>query len=124
MIHVGVGRDIRIVSGNRSARAESGSTPGPKRLRPRRPRRLRCRRRRTGAAAEDARTSAAGRSGHDAGIDAAHRAARLRAQNVHLRDGQVVARDDQVEIVLESEIDGVVQREVELAVAHQRIEPG
>ncbi len=47
---------------------------------------------------------------------------RLGAQHVHLRNGQVIARNHQIEIVFKRQIDGVVQRQIELAVAHQRIE--
>ena len=38
-------------------------------------------------------------------------------------DGQVVARDGEIEIVFERQRDGVLQRNVELAVANQLIEP-
>ena len=58
-------------------------------------------------------------AGDYAGIYASHNSACLGAQNVHLRDGQVIARDDDVEVVLESEIDCVLQRKIELAIADE-----
>ncbi len=62
---------------------------------------------------------ATGCAGDYAGIYASRESACLGAQNIHLRDGQVIARDDQIEVVLESEIDCVAQRKIELAVADE-----
>src|SRR6478609_3124518 len=46
-------------------------------------------------------------TGNYTGIYASRKSACLGAQNIHLRDGQVIARNDEVQIVLESEIDCV-----------------
>ena len=54
--------------------------------------------------------AAAARSAlHHAGVYAARYAACLGKQNVSLRNGDVVARDDHIEIVFESKINGVTQ---------------
>ncbi len=71
----------------------------------------------------DAAATATGRTRDDAGIHAAHLAAGLGALNVGLRNGQVVTRNHHVEIVLKRQVDGVAQREIDFAVAHQRTEP-
>jgi len=61
-------------------------------------------------------------AGDYAGIDAADGTASRGAQNIHLRDGDVVASDDEVEVVFESEVDGIAQGQIELAVLDERIE--
>ncbi len=76
---------------------------------------------RSGSSCAKAADAAARRVLHDTGIDAAEGAACLRAQDVSVGDGQVVARDHQVEIVFQCQIDRVPQRDVELAVANQTI---
>ena len=71
------------------------------------------------AASSSTARRAAGCARDYAGIYASRESACLGAQNIHLRDGQVIARNDEVEVVLESEIDCVLQREIELAVADE-----
>ena len=123
MIDIGLGVDEGIVGVNRGARAEGGLKRGPKRRRPRRPRRLRCRPRHRRRAPAEGRPRPRRRE-----FPKQRRCSRRApnrppgAQHVHLRDGQVVACDHQVEIVFKRQVDGVVQRQVELAVAYERIE--
>ena len=79
----------------------------------------------TGAGADLAAESADAASGsvlHDAGIHAEGLGAGLGAQDIGVGDVQVVARDGDVKIVLERQRDGIVERQVELAVAHQGID--
>ncbi len=76
----------------------------------------------TGGATAKATDAAAGRVLHDAGIDSAEDAASLRAKNVRARDRDVVARDREIQVVFEGEIDGVPQGEVEDPVVNQRIQ--
>ncbi len=52
----------------------------------------------------------------------AHGSAGLGAQDVGVGDGQVIARDGQVEVVFQRHRDGVVQRKHQLAVVHGLIE--
>ncbi len=66
--------------------------------------------------------AAAGRVLHDAGVDAENVGARLGAQQIGVGDVQVVAGDVDIEIVLERERDRVIDREIDLAVAHQGID--
>src|ERR1700689_2794792 len=53
--------------------------------------------------------AAAGCSLDDAGIHAAKKSSGLRAENVCICDGKIVASDGQVEIVFEREVDGIFQ---------------
>ncbi len=78
---------------------------------------------RTGAdlAAESA-DAAAGSVLHHAGINAESRGAGFRAQDIGVSDVQVVARDGDIQVVLQRERDGVIERQVELAVPHQGID--
>ena len=79
----------------------------------------------TGAGAHraaEAAHAAAGSVLHDAGIDAENVGARLGAQVIGVGDVEVVAGDIEVEIVLQSERNGVVDRKINLAVAHQRVD--
>ena len=66
--------------------------------------------------------AAAGGVLHDAGVDAENVGARLGAQIVSVGDVQVVAGDVDIEIVLERERDGVVDRKINLAVVHERVD--
>ncbi len=59
---------------------------------------------------------------HHAGVHAESRCARFGAQDVGISDIQVIARDGDVEIVLERQRDGVIQRQVELAVVHELVD--
>ena len=93
----------------------------PKLRRPHRRRRRGAAGSAAGATTEATDAGAAGGSRNDPGIDAAHGATRRGAQNVHLRDGQVIASDNKVEIVFKGKVNGVLKGQVELAVAHQRI---
>ena len=49
--------------------------------------------------------------------------ARLGAQHVGVCDVQVVARDRDIEIVFEGQRDRVIQRQIKLALVHQRVDP-
>ena len=60
---------------------------------------------------------------HHAAVDAQRAAARLGAQNIGVGDVQVVARDGDVEIVLQSQRHRVVDGEIQLAVLHQLVNP-
>ena len=62
-----------------------------------------------GSAGAEAANSAAGGALHHAGIHAAKTSAGLGTQYVHLGDGQIVARDRQVKIVLERQPDGILE---------------
>ena len=73
---------------------------------------------RTGCAAEAAHATA-GCSLHNTGVDAEDVRAGFAAQNVGVGNAEVIARDGEVEIVLECEGDGIVHRNDQLAVANQ-----
>ena len=80
-----------------------------------------------GSRARSARSEAAhassGSALHYARIHSAKEAAGLGAQDVGIGDGQVVARNRQVEIVLQRQSDGILQRNVKLAIAHELLQP-
>ena len=59
---------------------------------------------------------------HDAARDTKNGRARFGAKDIGIGDIQVVARDGNIEIVLERQRDRVVQRKVELAIVHQRVD--
>src|ERR1017187_2211834 len=122
VINKRVGRDEWIVAGDRGTRTQ------------RRGDQTRCSGSCTACAAAGATRSSAStpaeatgagspRSAGDyGGSDAADGTASRGAQNIHLRDGDVVASDDEVEVVFESEVDGIAQGQIELAVLDERIE--
>src|SRR5450432_552904 len=66
--------------------------------------------------------AAAGSVLHDAGVDAENAGAGSGSQQIRFGDVQVVAGDVEVEIVLQRERDGVVDGEINLAVAHERVD--
>src|SRR5208283_1729605 len=66
--------------------------------------------------------SAARRILHDPGVDAENGCAGLGPQQVGLGDVQVIARDVNIEIVLQGERDRVVDGEIKFAVPHQRVD--
>ena len=70
----------------------------------------------------DAADAAARRVLHHSGIDAENAGARLRAQYVGIGDVQVVARDGDIEIILQRQSDGVIEREIKLAIVHELID--
>ncbi len=74
-----------------------------------------------GSASAESADATARSSLHHAGVDAAKESSGLRAKNIRVRDGKVVASDRQIEIVFEREIDGILQRKVEFAVAHELV---
>ena len=79
----------------------------------------------TGAGADlaaEAADATAGSVLHDTGIYAEGRGPGFGAQHVGVGDVQVVARDGDVEIVLERERDGVVQRQIQLAIVHELVD--
>ena len=78
---------------------------------------------RAGSACSVTADAAADRALDDTGIDAAKEAAGLGALDVSVGDGQVVARDRQIEIVLQRQINSVLQRDVEFAVANELLQP-
>ena len=55
----------------------------------------------------------------DGGVDAVGGAARFGAQNIGLRNGEVIAEVGQIEVVLDGQSDGVLQRKVDFSVADQ-----
>ena len=67
----------------------------------------------------DSADAASGRVLHDADIDAENLSTSLGAQHIGIGNIQVVARDGDVEIILQSQSDGIIQRKIELAVVHQ-----
>src|ERR1022692_183121 len=58
---------------------------------------------------------------HNAGVDAAEGSASLRSLNIGVGDGQVIAGDGQIEIVLQRQRDRVLQGDVQLAVADEMV---
>jgi hypothetical protein len=56
---------------------------------------------------------------HDSGIDAVGGAARLGAQDIGLRNWEIVTEIRDIEVVLDSQRDSVVQRDVQLAIVNQ-----
>jgi hypothetical protein len=59
---------------------------------------------------------------HDAGVDAENVCPRLRPQVISVGDVEIVAGNIDVEIIFQSEGDGVVNRKIDFAVAHKRID--
>jgi len=59
---------------------------------------------------------------HDADVDAAKGSSCLSAQDVGAGDGDVVARDGQIEVVFQREIDGILQRELDDSVVYEAVE--
>src|SRR5205807_7069724 len=59
---------------------------------------------------------------HNAGIDAQNVGSRPGAEHVGLGDVQVIARDVKIEIVFESEGDGVIDRKIYLSLSHERVD--
>ena len=55
-------------------------------------------------------------------VDAVGRAARLGAQNIGLGDGKVIAEVGEIEIILDGHCDGVVQRNIDFAIADEAFE--
>src|SRR5579862_6793218 len=49
--------------------------------------------------------------------------ASFRTQNVGVGNVQVIARDGDVEVVFKCERDGVIQRQIQFAVVHKRVDP-
>ena len=79
------------------------------------------RRSRAGVAGAGAAAGEAALGGrlHDCGIDAIHAAARPGARVVGFGDGEVIAEVGEIEVVFDRQSDGIVQRNVQLAVADQ-----
>jgi hypothetical protein len=72
--------------------------------------------------AESAHASA-GRVLHNAERHAQNGRTRLGPQHVGVGDVQVIARDGDVEIVLQRQRDRVIQRQIKLAVVHELVNP-
>ena len=72
--------------------------------------------------AAEAADATARRVLHDARINTQGRSAGSRAQHIGIGDIQVVAGDGNIQVVLERESDGIVQRQVELAVVHELVD--
>ena len=119
-----VGIDRGIVGGNRGAGAEGGlhQTRGARTRAARASCRAACARPR-GSRAQTSH-AAAGSALHHAGVHSPEISARLGAQNVGVGNGDVVAGDRQIQIVLEREIDRIFQRQIELSVTNQLVETG
>ena len=77
-----------------------------------------------GCALAEAAHAASGGALYHAGVDAAKEAARLGTLDIGVGDGQVVARNRQIEIIFQRQGDRVLQRNVKLAIAHQLVQPG
>src|SRR5579872_6042952 len=77
----------------------------------------------TDGSAESA-NSATGCVLHDAGVHAENAGSGLGSEKIGFRNVQVVAGNIEIEIVLKREGDRVVDRKINLAVAHERIDPG
>ncbi len=81
-----------------------------------------CRAAGTGAnRSSEAANAASGRVLHDSGVHTQDAGARLGAQVVSVCDVEVVARDFDIEIVLECECDRIIDGEINLAIADQRV---
>src|SRR5206468_848596 len=73
----------------------------------------------SGSASAESADTAAGSALYNAGIYAAESSSGLGAEGVCVGDRQVVAGDCEIEIVLQSELDGIFKGEVEFAVPDQ-----
>src|SRR5437870_2121712 len=68
--------------------------------------------------------ASARRALHQAGVDAARGLAGIGEQDIGICNGQVVASDCDIEVVLQSQSNGVVERQHELAVLHELFNTG
>jgi len=59
---------------------------------------------------------------HHARVHAPEYSTRFCAQNIHVCNRQVVACDGDIEIIFQCQMDGVLQRQIELAVFYQLIQ--
>ncbi len=75
----------------------------------------------TGSCADSA-DAAAGRVLHHSGIDAEDAGSSFCAQHVGIGDIQVVARDGDVEVILQRKRNSVVQRKIQLAIVHELVD--
>ena len=76
---------------------------------------------RANASAESS-DAAAGRVLHDTGVDAENVGARFCTQHIGGSDVQVVSGNFDIEVVFEREGNGVVDREIDFAIMHERID--
>jgi hypothetical protein len=74
---------------------------------------------RPGGARTEASYTSTGSSLHDTGIYAAEESTCLGAEDVSVGDGDVIAGNRQVEIIFEGEIDCILQRKIEFALANE-----
>ena len=69
------------------------------------------------SARTEASNAATGGSLHHASVDAAKESAGLCAQNVCVGDRKIVASNGQIQIIFERKINGILEREIEFAIA-------